>query len=250
MLKRTLAFAGLGLTMAWSIVSLSMAQQDEPAGGALLDIGKMDKSTAYRVFSSKPNYSPYAGRKFPTRPLFGDTHLHTAASFDAGAFGARLGARDAYRFARGEEVTASSGQPAKLSRPLDFLVVTDHSDNMGMFPDFIAGKPEMLADPTGKKWYEMIKEGKGADAALELISAFSSGKFPKALTYSPDTRPFKAAWQDNVAAAEEYNEPGRFTALIGYEWTSNTDGNNLHRNVIFRDNGDSAKQVVPFTPRQ
>ena len=57
--------------------------------------------------------------------------------------------RDAYRFARGEEVTASSGQPVKLSRPLDFLVVADHSDNMGFFPDLFAGKPELLADPTG-----------------------------------------------------------------------------------------------------
>ena len=95
----------------------------------------------------KPPYSPYAGRDFPTRPFFGDTHLHTSFSMDAGAFGARLGPRDAYRFARGEQLTASSGQPVKLSRPLDFLVVADHSDNMGLFPDLFAGKPELLADP-------------------------------------------------------------------------------------------------------
>ena len=219
----------------------SMAQQGQT------DIGTLDKKSAERVFPAKPIYSPYAGRKFPTRPLFGDTHLHTAASFDAGAFGARLGARDAYRFARGEEVIASSGQPAKLSRPLDFLVVADHSDNMGVFPDLFAGKPEILADPTGKKWYEMIMDGKGGAAALEMIMSFSAGTFPKALVYSPDTRAFKNAWQDNVAAAEQYNEPGRFTAFIGYEWTSNTGGNNLHRNVIFRDNADKANQVVPFT---
>ncbi|WP_371737159.1 DUF3604 domain-containing protein [Bradyrhizobium sediminis] len=221
--------------------------QEQPAVGTLDDAGKMDKATAARIFPSKPIYSPYAGRKFPTRPLFGDTHLHTAASFDAGAFGARLGARDAYRFARGEEVMASSGQPAKLSRPLDFLVVADHSDNMGVFPDFFAGKPEILADPTGRKWYQMVKDGKGADAAFEMIMSFSAGTFPKPMTYTPDTRAYKAAWQDNVAAAEQYNEPGRFTALIGYEWTSNTGGNNLHRNVIFRDNGDRANQIVPFT---
>ena len=219
----------------------SVAQQGQT------DIGTLDKKSAERVFPAKPIYSPYAGRKFPTRPLFGDTHLHTAASFDAGAFGARLGARDAYRFARGEEIIASSGQPAKLSRPLDFLVVADHSDNMGVFPDLFAGKPEILADPTGKKWYEMIMDGKGSAAALEMIMSFSSGTFPKALVYSPNTRAFKNAWQDNVAAAEQYNEPGRFTAFIGYEWTSNTGGNNLHRNVIFRDNADKANQVVPFT---
>jgi hypothetical protein len=224
-----------------------MAQQGQAPVGTLDDAGTMDRPTAERVFPAKPIYSPYAGRKFPTRPLFGDTHLHTAASFDAGAFGARLGPREAYRFARGEEVEASSGQPAKLSKPLDFLVVADHSDNMGVFPDFFAGKPEILADPTGKKWFQMVKDGKGADAAFEMIMSFSAGTFPKPMTYSPDTRAYKAAWQDNVAAAEQYNEPGRFTALIGYEWTSNTGGNNLHRNVIFRDNGDKASQVVPFT---
>ena len=227
--------------------TIPLAVHGQSAGRTVDDAGTMDKATADRVYSSKPLYSPYAGRKFPTRPLFGDTHLHTAASFDAGTFGARIGPREAYRFARGEEVTSSSGQPAKLSRPLDFLVVADHSDNMGVFPDLLAGKPEILADSTAKKWFQMIKDGKGADAALEMIMSFSSGTFPKTMTYSPDTRAYKAAWQDNVAAAEQYNEPGRFTAFIGYEWTSNTGGNNLHRNVIFRDNGDKANQVVPFT---
>jgi hypothetical protein len=195
----------------------------------------------------KPAYSPYANREFPTRPFFGDTHLHTAFSMDAGAFGARLTPKDAYRFARGEQITASSGQPVKLSRPLDFLVVADHSDNMGFFPDLFAGKPNMLADPTGRKWYDMIQSGKGADAAIEIIIAFSHGKFPKDLMYFPGTRGYRSAWQETIAAAEQYNEPGRFTAFIGYEWTSNTDGNNLHRNVIFRDNGDKASQVEPFT---
>ena len=89
------------------------------------DVGTLSPEKADRVFAAKPNYSPYAGRNFPTRPLFGDTHLHTGMSFDAGAFGARLTPRDAYRFARGEEIVASGGQPAKLSRPLDFLVVAE-----------------------------------------------------------------------------------------------------------------------------
>jgi hypothetical protein len=210
-------------------------------------VGTLDKPAAEKVFAAKPLYSPYAGRNFPTRPFFGDTHLHTAASFDAGAFGARLTPRDAYRFARGEEIMASSGQPAKLSRPLDFLVVSDHSDNMGFFPDFFAGKPNLLADPQGKKWYDMIKSGQGAEATLQIIFAFGTGTLPKALVYSPDGDAYKAAWQDTVKAAEEYNDPGRFTAFIGYEWSSNTAGNNLHRNVIFRDNGDKADRVLPFT---
>ncbi|WP_199767984.1 DUF3604 domain-containing protein [Ketobacter alkanivorans] len=210
------------------------------------DTGSLDAKTAEKVHKSKA-YSPYVNRNFPTRPLFGDTHLHTGFSMDAGAFGAKLTPRDAYRFARGDQVMASSGQPAKLARPLDFLVVADHSDNMGMFPDLFAGKPNILADPTGRKWYKMIQEGKGAQAALDLITQFSQGTFPKALMYAPGTAAYKNAWQDTIDAAEEYNDPGRFTAFIGFEWTSLVKGNNLHRNVIFRDNGDKASQVEPFT---
>jgi len=232
----------LGLVLGASMVVPGLA-----AEGIVSDIGSLNKATAERVFAAKPPYSPYAKRNFPTRPFFGDTHLHTAFSMDAGAFGARLVPRDAYRFAKGGEVTASSGQLVKLSRPLDFLVVADHSDNMGFFPDLFAGKPELLSDPTGRRWYDMLNSGKGAEAAVEIIVAFSQGTFPEKLLYGPDTRPYRSAWQETIDAAEEANEPGKFTAFIGYEWTSNTGGNNLHRNVIFRDNGDKASRVVPFT---
>ncbi len=167
-------FAGL---MTAGLVSLAWAQ----------DVGSPAKEQLEQALP-KPAYSPYADRDFPTRPLFGDTHLHTSFSMDAGAFGARLGPRDAYRFARGEQVTSSTGQPVKLSRPLDFLVVADHSDNMGFFPDLFAGKPDLMADPTGRKWYDMIQSGKGADAAIEIIVAFSHGTFPKDLMYFPGTR--------------------------------------------------------------
>src|SRR3990172_9351533 len=211
------------------------------------DTGTLDKESADRVHPAKRPYSPYAGRNFPTRPFFGDTHLHTGFSFDAGAFGARLGPKDAYRFAKGEEITASSGQQVKLSRRLDFLVVADHSDNMGFFPDLLAGKPAVLADPTGRKWYDMIQSGKGAQAAIEIITSFSQGTYPKALMYLPGTPPYRSAWSETIKAAEEANDPGRFTAFIGHEWTSNTGGNNLHRNVIFRDNGDRARQIEPYT---
>lgn len=220
-----------------------------PVGSPVLaqDAGQAHGHKIEGRFPEKPHYSPYADRNFPTRPFFGDTHLHTSFSMDAGAFGARVDPRTAYRFARGEQVSASTGQPVKLSRPLDFLVVADHSDNMGFFPDLFAGKPNLLADPTGKRWYNMVKEGKGNDAAIEIIVAFSHSKFPEDLMYFPGTRPYKAAWKETVDAAEAYNDPGRFTAFIGFEWTSNTGGNNLHRNVIFRDNADKALQVEPFT---
>ena len=124
------------------------------------DVGTADQDKIERAYAHA--YSPYAQRDYPTRPLFGETHLHTMASFDAGAFGARLTPRDAFRFGMGDEVVSSTGIPVRLSRPLDFVVVTDHSDNMGMFGDLLAGKPSILADPQGKSWYDMIKGGKGA----------------------------------------------------------------------------------------
>nr|MBP6701553.1 DUF3604 domain-containing protein [Halioglobus sp.] len=192
-------------------------------------------------------YSPYAERDFATGVYFGDTHLHTALSMDAGAFGNRLGLDTAYQFARGEQVDSTRGGPVRLSRPLDFLVVADHSDNMGFFPDLVAGAPFILEDPTGKDWYERIKAGQGVGVAIELIGLFSQDKFPPALTYTPDSAPYKAAWAKTVEAAERYNEPGLFSALIGYEWTSMIRGNNMHRVVVYRDGADKGGQMVPFT---
>ncbi|MFZ5601814.1 MAG: DUF3604 domain-containing protein [Pseudomonadota bacterium] len=211
------------------------------------DAGQTSKEALKDVYAAKPHYSPYAGRNYPTRPFFGDTHLHTSYSMDAGAFGARLGPRDAYRFARGEEVNASSGQPVKLSRPLDFLVVADHSDGMGFFPLLLSGAPSIMADPQGRKWNEMILSGQGAEAAIDIIQSFGKGTISPAIVPLPGSEAYSGAWQETVAAAEAFNDPGRFTAFIGYEWTSNTGGNNLHRNVIFRDNGDKALQVEPYT---
>jgi len=201
------------------------------------------------AFPSQKHFSPYAGRNFPTNVYWGDTHLHTGMSMDAGAFGCRLGPEDAYRFALGEELTASSGQQVKLGRPLDFLVVADHSDNMGFFPRLFNGDPEMLADPTGKRWYDLIQEGGQAavQVAVEVIEGFSQGTFPPALESRPGTAAYRSAWEETIDAAEKYNDPGRFTAFIGWEWTSNTAGNNLHRVVIYRGDGREAQVLEPYT---
>jgi hypothetical protein len=211
------------------------------------DTGTLDPEKAAALYPSKAPYSPYAGRAFPTRPLFGDTHLHTSFSMDAGAFGARLDPAAAYRLASGEEVTASSGQPVKLSRPLDFLVVTDHSDGFGFFPLIFSGAPEILADPQGRKWYELIQAGKGGEAAIDIIRSFGAGTISRAIFPVPGTPAYQGAWHKTIEAAEQANQPGRFTAFIGFEWSSNTGGNNLHRNIIFRENGERARLIEPYT---
>jgi hypothetical protein len=193
------------------------------------------------------SYSPYAGRQTALMPLWGDTHLHTNASMDAGAFGNRLGLDEAYEFSRGDEVTTSTGIRARLSRPLDWVVIADHSDNMGFFPDMFAGAPHILDVPLGRDWYDRINAGEGVGVALELIGMFSQGQFDERLMYTPDSAPYKDAWARTVDAAERYNDPGKFTAFIGYEWTSLVTGNNMHRVVIYRDGGDKGGQMVPFT---
>jgi hypothetical protein len=209
------------------------------------DAGQISQERLAGTAKPRP-YSPYADRAFPQRPLFGDTHLHTVASMDAGALGARITAAEAYRFAKGEQIMASSGQPVKLSRPLDFLVVADHSDSLGFFPDLFAGKPSVLANPTGRRWYDQINDGQFLETAWDILITSVDGSWPKDMLYVPGTPAFRSAWEANVKAADAANDPGRFTAFIGYEWSSTPGGNNLHRNVIYRDGGSYALQMEPM----
>jgi hypothetical protein len=164
-----------------------------------------DKESLSEVYPGKA-YSPYAQRSFPSRVFWGDTHLHTALSMDAGLFGARLGLEDAYRFARGEEVMASSGQPAKLARPLDWLVIADHSDGMGFITDLVAGKPDVIAFEQGKKWYEGLQKGgeASAAAALDLIGTIAQGQVdPEMMVeYSPGGKSYESIWEKVLDAAE------------------------------------------------
>ena len=196
-------------------------------------------------------YSPYAQRSFPSHVYWGDSHLHTGNSLDAGLFGNTVGLDDAYRLARGGEIKASNGLPVKLSRPLDWLVITDHTDLMGIAADIQKGAPAVMADSKGKEWAEAFQKGgrEAGEAAFDLITNFAQGTLPKALleAYSPGSDVFNGVWEDNIAKAETYNEPGLFTAFIGFEWTSVPKGFNLHRNVILRDGGPRARQVLPLT---
>ncbi len=193
-----------------------------------------------------PSYSPYAGRNFPTRVYWGDTHVHTDNSLDARGFGVTIGPEEAYRFARGEEVTASNGMAFKLGRPLDWLVVADHSDGMGAMKEIIAGNARLLQDPTVRGWHNAFAEGGEAafKATMDVINAFSQGNVPEIVL---DREFQQTVWDEYIDIAEEFNDPGRFTAMIGYEWTSTENGNNLHRNVLYRGDGDEARKIVPYT---
>jgi len=205
----------------------------------------LDKEEAAKHFP-KRGYSPYADRGFPTRVLWGDTHLHTANSPEAFAFGNRLTPEEAYRFALGQTVTSSTGQRVQLSRPLDFLVVADHGVAMGVVMEVYKGNPNLMRDPELKRWHDMMNASpeEGVEAAGEMIAAGSQGKLPQAIF---DPKIARTVWNNYTETAEQYNDPGHFTALIGYEWTSLIRGNNLHRVLIFRGDKSRADQILPFT---
>ena len=187
---------------------------------------------------------------YPTQVYFGETHLHTINSGDAVMMGTRITPEDALRFGRGEKITSSKGIVGQLPRPLDFMVVSDHSELIGSGREILAGNPLLMSDPTLKRWHDMML-GTRADAmkaARELIGAFSQGTMPP-IMYDPNTAKqiVGSVWQAHVAAVERYNEPGKFTALMGYEYTSVPKGNNLHRIVIFRDGADKISKIIPFS---
>ena len=121
------------------------------------------------VSTPKKEYSPYVDDHFPNNVYFGDTHLHTSWSADIGMAGATLGPDEAYRVSRGETVTSYKGWKVKLVRPLDFIVVADHSENLGV-ADFIRrSDPIILANKNGKRWHDLSKAGKGYEAFLEWV---------------------------------------------------------------------------------
>ncbi|MCH8962328.1 MAG: DUF3604 domain-containing protein, partial [Bacteroidetes bacterium] len=192
--------------------------------------------------SGGPEYSPYIDRAYSDRVLWGDTHLHTSYSTDAGMIGNFLGPDEAFRFARGETVKASGGQRARLIRPLDFLVIADHSENLGLAPLIAESDPDLLRIPWGKKVHDLVKAGDLFGAYAAWGEGMATGEDPL-----DDDDMIRTVWNRIVDSAERFNEPGLFTALHGFEWTSSPEANNLHRVVIFRDNADKVRDLVPFS---
>ncbi len=189
-------------------------------------------------------FSPYVGRAYPDRVLFGDTHFHTNLSPDAGMIGTTLGVDEAFRFARGEKVISNTGLPVQLIRPLDFLAITDHSELIGLAPMIRDADPRLLSDPWGKWMYERFKSGPEGrmEGFASMLEAGTTGVNPLG-----NNDAAKNIWVDFVEKADEYNEPGRFTAMTGWEWTSTPDGDNLHRVVLLADGAETTSRIVPFS---
>ena len=189
-----------------------------------------------------PTYSPNADDDFPRRVLWGDTHLHSNLSLDANMLGNKnLTAADAYKVARGDTITAQGGLRVKLRRPLDFLVVSDHAEYLGVMRGLALNDEVLLEDATAKRWGESLAKGDVSPMA-EFAASLAAGD---RLIDNPAFE--RQVWDRALAFADEYNQPGAFTALIGYEWTSMPGGNNLHRVVVFRDGAETVTKTLPFS---
>jgi uncharacterized protein DUF3604 len=189
-------------------------------------------------------YSPHAGRAYSDQVFFGDMHFHTELSFDAGLIGTTLDAHAGFRAARGEKVISNTGQPVQLIRPLDFLVITDHAEMMGLAPSIRESSPLLLSDPFGKWMHEQFNLGQEGrmNAVREVVAKGTSGVNP----FSSDELT-RSIWDEFIHIADQYDDPGTFSAMIGFEWTSTPGGDNLHRVVVMRDGADKAGQIVPFS---
>ena len=207
--------------------------------------------------TAQESYSPHVDRPYPTNVYWGDTHVHTTLSGDAYAFGARLTPADAYRFARGETVRADSGQEVRLRRPLDFLMVADHAENLGVLPALVAGDEAISATEEGKRWSAVLAElapiadilgAKNVEEFDRSYTALAKAKAAANADYGIETDFQRSMWHEVIATAERFNEPGRFTTFAGFEWSARSETRRMiHRNVLFLDGPDRTRQVLPFS---
>ena len=194
------------------------------------------------VVLGQRHYSPFLDQSHPNRVFWGDTHLHTSYSTDAGMIGNTLGPDEAFRFARGEKVRASAGDYAQLVRPLDFLVVADHAENLGLAPMIAESNPQLLESAWGRDIHDRVQRGDLFGAYVQWGDEMMTGEDPIA-----DDALTRTIWNRIVDSAERFNEPGIFSAIHGFEWTSSYQANNLHRVVMFRDGADRVEDLVPFS---
>ena len=210
----------------------------------------------YAADDKKASYSPPVGHSHPDQVYWGDTHLHTNLSVDANLWGnnKRLSPEEAYQFAKGNTVIAHNGEEVQLRRPLDFLVVADHASNMGVMTSLANKDPLLVNTEKGKQWQEKLASLVGADSGRLFKSVMDQefGAFSEGGTVR-DNRFRQSIWNKVIDKAQEHNEPGQFTAFIGYEWTPLElgkwgDGYSLHhRVVLFKDGKDKVSQVLPFS---
>jgi hypothetical protein len=221
------------------------------AGGIWLS-GKISESRlASKAADAQETGDKEVTSGIATKLLWGDTHLHTANSIDAFGFGVKLGPEEALRFARGEEVTSTWGLKAKLDRPLDFLVIADHSGGLGATKALYDAPRMLIKDKTLLRWHDMMHESpEGMQKATgELIAMAGEGKLTSLLPREQTRKNTLKIWNSHTGIVERYNEPGKFTAFMGFEYTLMPNGDNLHRVVMFRDGKLRADQVRPYDPQ-
>lgn len=192
--------------------------------------------------------------EYPQQVYWGDTHVHTDNSIDAFGFGNRLDTEAAMRFAKGEQVTSTKGVEAQLSQPLDFIVIADHAAALGATKAlYNAPRIALLGNEFLLRWYDMMHESEEGSLRVtaELIDGAANGTLPDSFTdQEAQAERVGELWTEHGNIIERYNEPGKFTAFMGFEYTPMPGGDNLHRVVMFRDNAEKATQVIPFSSQQ
>jgi hypothetical protein len=232
-----LSFLFLAIFILSFTITTNIAFGQESTSGVDFAINKDNVEEPQKI------YSPFVNTSYPDRVFWGDTHLHTSYSWDAGLVGNTLGPDEAYRFAKGEQVIASSGQPVKLVRPLDWLVVADHAESMGAAVLIERSDPAILKSEIGRKTHNLYKKG-------DIYAAFETWGFEAIVKGNDplsDPGLANSIWEEMLKYSETHNQPGHFTAFIGYEWSASPAGNNLHRVLVYRDDKDKAKRMLPFT---
>jgi hypothetical protein len=182
-----------------------------------------------------------------TRVYWGDTHLHTSYSPDAYLMRNRSADPDtAYRYAKGYPVVHPYHKARiHIGTPLDFLVVSDHGEFMGVIPLLLQGDERVAGTKTGKRYLEWVKQGREIEMFGELIAQINKIVPPNPDLNNPEINAY--VWSEIMAAADRHNEPGKFTAFMGWEWSSTPQGQNLHRVIVMKGNKENGSKFIPYT---